>query len=137
MSDYIYHHGVKGMKWGVRKDKKSSGTATNTTKTDKPKLSEEQKKAIKKKALKFTGRLAVSLAITAVGATALSSPKIRTLIGKGFEAMSKNRDRDDGSDPNEGKMFDTKTGKYADVLDFYDYVQNEDGSLSFKRKPGH
>ena len=31
MSDFIYHHGVKGMKWGVRKDKKSGGSSGKKT----------------------------------------------------------------------------------------------------------
>ena len=31
MSDFIYHHGVKGMKWGVRKDNKSGGSSGKKT----------------------------------------------------------------------------------------------------------
>lgn len=31
MSDFIYHHGVKGMKWGVRKDKKSGSSSGKKT----------------------------------------------------------------------------------------------------------
>ncbi len=26
MADYIYHHGIKGMRWGIRRDKTSGGS---------------------------------------------------------------------------------------------------------------
>lgn len=35
MNDYIYHHGVKGMKWGVRKDKYKSMSRAERKKTKK------------------------------------------------------------------------------------------------------
>ena len=36
--DYLYHHGVKGMKWGVRKKRETTGSS----KSNKPKLFSEE-----------------------------------------------------------------------------------------------
>jgi hypothetical protein len=47
--DYIEHFGVKGMKWGVRKDRGRSGTARSGQKT--PRFSAEQKVKAKKVAI--------------------------------------------------------------------------------------
>ena len=33
----LYHYGVKGMKWGIRKDKKEVSKSTNFTLSDKQK----------------------------------------------------------------------------------------------------
>lgn len=47
----LYHHGVKGMKWGVRKDRKTSGSKRKRSKKeDISKLSDEELK-------KRTGRM--------------------------------------------------------------------------------
>ena len=43
-NDFLYHHGVKGMKWGVRKQKESSGGV---------KLSRRERKTLKKEAKKL------------------------------------------------------------------------------------
>ena len=32
MNDYLYHHGVKGMKWGVRRYQNADGTLTDAGK---------------------------------------------------------------------------------------------------------
>ena len=35
MSDYIYHHGIKGQKWGVRRFQNPDGTLTSEGKARK------------------------------------------------------------------------------------------------------
>lgn len=35
MSDYIYHHGIKGQKWGVRRFQNPDGTLTSAGKARK------------------------------------------------------------------------------------------------------
>ena len=42
--DELKHYGVKGMRWGIRKDRKSSGKHKGSSKSKKFKLSAKQKK---------------------------------------------------------------------------------------------
>ena len=68
-NDYgIYHHGVKGMKWGVRNTKKASRRPrqTSSARKVKSKSSKNIRKALKIGAAIITG--------VGVGALALSNP---------------------------------------------------------------
>lgn len=57
MSQYLSHHGVKGMKWGVRKKRSKTSNPTSVNKAVKPekkKMNEKTKARIKKGAI-YTG----------------------------------------------------------------------------------
>ena len=49
MEDYICHHGVKGMKWGIRKDRYKSSTISNKLKQKSNSVKSVIKKSTKKK----------------------------------------------------------------------------------------
>ena len=70
----LQHHGVKGMKWGVRKDRKKSGTTqrTDTVQRTNSAISDEQ-------AAKRRRRGAIAGAI-AGGASALTAAVVTTMI---------------------------------------------------------
>jgi hypothetical protein len=59
ISNELYHHGVKGMRWGVRKQV----TSSSSSKAKSPKLSDAQKTNIKKGA-KIAGKILVGAAAT-------------------------------------------------------------------------
>lgn len=44
-SNDVAHYGVRGMKWGIRKDRKSSGTKKTSVREEASKLSDEELRA--------------------------------------------------------------------------------------------
>ena len=59
--DYICHYGVKGMRWGVRKDRKSANASTlanniyHRAKVKEPVIAKDLKNALRKTSAKFYG----------------------------------------------------------------------------------
>lgn len=99
--EYLEHHGVKGMRWGIRKDKNKSGSRIKK-KLDPSKLSDEElsrsvNRLLKEKQLKeltekdvSTGKKAYKKALGIIGTSILipaaTGAAIYALknIGKGF-----------------------------------------------------
>ena len=69
-TDELYHFGVKGMKWGVRKKPEANNK-------DKKRLSDKQKKV-----LKFVSVQIAGLAISYAGVKLSVNPKIRGVTGR-------------------------------------------------------
>ena len=147
----LYHHGVKGMKWGVRKKpqyetvftiparKKKTSSKTSVKKSKNDNLTDEQlaaKKAKRKKALTIAGYAAATVAISVAGAYAVSSPKVRGLVGKGMEKFSHEDLYESNSNPHDGMFRNKKTGTWHDISELYDISVNTDGSAKTTRKPG-
>ena len=100
LGDYIiyngelYHHGVKGMKWGVRRAKKNTVETSGRSDTSKSRreLTPEQKAARRKKAIKI-GAAAVGTALAVYGAKkihdAIRDKNTELRIKQGFEAAKK------------------------------------------------
>lgn len=82
MDAFLYHHGIKGMKWGVRRGNKNS---KNLDKNKKTKLSDEQKDKIKKMAI--AGAIFAGTCLAAYGGYKISNSRNfdRTIkAGKNF-----------------------------------------------------
>lgn len=75
--DELYHHGIKGMKWGVRRYQNTNGSLTNAGKKRR-KLSDKNKQRIKI-ALKV-GAIAAGTALAAYGTYKLNQKTIKALI---------------------------------------------------------
>ena len=60
-SDILCHHGIKGQKWGVRKDRKSADASTlansiyHRAKVKEPVITKDLKNALRKTSAKFYG----------------------------------------------------------------------------------
>lgn len=83
--DYLEHHGVKGMKWGHRKQRLTSGYAVRRrVKTDaqQPQTPEEARRARRRKIAK---RVGIGLAAAAaIGATTYAVKRSRSTAPKDF-----------------------------------------------------
>lgn len=79
--DYLMHYGVKGMKWGVRKSKKRSGSSHQNG--SKSSTSSGPKKSKKQKAKEFYGKHKTTIN-AAAGAVAVAGT-----VGVGYALKSK------------------------------------------------
>ena len=88
-SGELYHFGVKGMKWGVRRQREQSGTGGK--RSSKKDLTPEQKAARRKKALKV-GAAVVGTALAAYGAmkfkNAIRDKNLQIQIEKGRKSVA-------------------------------------------------
>lgn len=80
MSDYLIHYGVLGMKWGVRKQRPTSGNArSRRTGSDQRKGSNSRASTVKK----------VAIGAAIVGGTVLAGYGVYKLHGKAVSNLSK------------------------------------------------
>lgn len=78
-AEEVWHYGIKGQKWGVRRYQNEDGSLTSTGKKRKKQLSANQKKAIR-----ILGILAASAAVSYAAYRFSTSPKVRTFMAKKF-----------------------------------------------------
>lgn len=80
-STELYHHGIKGMKWGVRRYQNEDGTYTDAGK----KRRSQDPEAVQKR--KDTAKKVAAISIAAVGAVAVSAAAI--YVAKNPQAVSR------------------------------------------------
>lgn len=108
----LEHHGVKGMKWGVRKDRKGSGSGSNRKSSDK------------KSIIKGVSGESVKKAVSTASSTAAS--KVKTLIKERKEKRQaakaeaekqkeKQKPLNDALEKHEKKSSNTINKKYKDL----------------------
>ena len=60
-NEFIYHHGIKGQKWGVRRYQNEDGSLTNAGK--KRYSSDSKTSENKKSSIKVVGAIAATIAV--------------------------------------------------------------------------
>ena len=87
----LYHHGIKGQKWGVRRFQNYDGTLIGSKKKNK-KLSEEERKKLKRKKI-IAGSVAAAsaIAITAAAVYVAKNKYVRDNTDKTIEKMAMQR----------------------------------------------
>lgn len=78
----LYHYGVKGMKWGVRKN---NNARKKNKQTNKP------HESIKINRYKKLGYIAGGLAISMIGAKIATDPKVVGFVAKGMKAVQQSK----------------------------------------------
>lgn len=96
-SNELYHFGIKGMKWGVRHDRKTSGSGRKKTSTKKRSNPSRRQKTAEgaKKFAKTAGKIALQSAIFGVGtaakvvfSTAITSSTLAGVLVVGVNAIN-------------------------------------------------
>lgn len=82
----LYHYGVKGMKWGVRRSQNNISKSTTSNTADKD-VRKKREKASMMRSSVITG-LKLATPILAMGITALVAPEAAPLVAAGKVAVS-------------------------------------------------
>lgn len=85
----LYHHGIKGMKWGVRRYRNSDGSLTPAGKKRYGSENKIEEPSRTKKVAKAAVNTAVGLGIGFAGAKIASNPKVIAAVGRAMDKIGK------------------------------------------------
>ena len=108
-TEEVWHYGIKGMKWGVRRYQNEDGTLTPAGKKHKIELSDNRKKAAR-----ILGIIAASALVSYAGYKFSTSPKVKSFIQKNI--LEKRVTVEDVlDDPAISTIFSKKMNRYLSV----------------------
>ena len=113
MSEWLAHYGVKGMKWGVRKEQ----TPSAISKKQGIKLTKKQKAAI--------GWTLAGVAISFAGAKLVNNDKFVSFVGKVVDKLNNKTDSINDLYREEGVVVNRKTGEVISDFDIDSYLQSK------------
>lgn len=90
-TNYLYHHGIKGQKWGVRRYQNTNGRLTNAGKKRYSDGNDNSKKSSKSK-MSTAKKIAIGAAVVAAAAGityAVIKAKNNKAVSKGMQAANK------------------------------------------------
>lgn len=129
MDSYIYHHGIKGQRWGIRRFQNKDGSLTKRGKNrynqkvpPKEQIAEPKKKGLTstQKKILAIGAVAAAAALVGVGAYKLNNSRLfdTTLkAGRNFYRQGSDKERIDGLNELVYAVYSLKDSKkYKDIV---------------------
>lgn len=93
MRNELYHHGIKGQKWGVRRFQNKDGTRTSTGKKHRDETDKSHNKEKAKKIAKYIAIGTAAVAVTAGSMYLYKSGKLDKMISKGKDLLNNHREQ--------------------------------------------
>lgn len=87
MDEILYHYGVKGMKWGVRRHRNDHETSANSSNTARKKDNLVKREKIERN-VKIASAIAATAAISYAGLKFSTSPKVRSMVARALDKLS-------------------------------------------------
>ncbi len=108
-NDELYHHGVKGMKWGQRKQTISKSGRLHVGINDKGNLTVTKEKTTRKNVKKFAIRASIAAASVAAAVYISKHPQI---VANGMKVFDKNKGKAIEDIATYGGVYSEKLGRF-------------------------
>ena len=87
MDEILYHYGIKGQKWGIRRHRNNHETSANSRNTVQKKDSRVNREKIER-TVKIASAIAATAAISYAGLKFSTSPKVRSMVARALDKLS-------------------------------------------------